>query len=669
MTESKCFDGAIGIDLGTTYSCVAVFANDQVEVIPNEQGNRTTPSCVAFQGDEVLVGESARNLAARGAKNVIYDAKRMIGRRFDDKELAEDARRWPFTTSSDTEGRICVSVEHKGETLLVAPELISSKVLAYLKHCAERYLGKTVSKAVVTVPAYFNDAQRESTRAAATIAGLEVLRMVNEPTAAALCYGLGTNAAVTAVSGHSAQKDGPMNVLVFDLGGGTFDVSIITIDSGIFSVRATAGDTHLGGQDIDHALVEHVLADLKSRYGISADDNARLLSKAKAVCEKVKRTLSFSTTEEVALEGVLPGGDDYVLSLSRAKLEELNAKLFAKCTSVVKQALKDAKMAEADIDQVVLVGGSSRIPKLQSALTEIFGAAKLCNTVHPDEAVAIGAAIQAAILSTDPTQQSKRTAAVALLDVVPLSIGVEVDDGKFDVVIPRNTTIPYLATKEYSTVEDNQEDVDITVYEGERRLTKFNHRLGGFSLEGITRAKQGEPTITVTFSVDADGLLTITGTEALAKKSKTLTVQSSERLSESQVANMIEVAKKFESKDELSIALEKQQRDITSALDELEDSVSAAGLELSAKLSKKLKFVPHARKWVAETLPQYESAEQSAEKMEKILLLIKKAQKRLRKESKGHTPASNKRAKTERGEQEDSNEDDDDEDGSADDDE
>lgn len=645
MSYAEMFDGAIGIDLGTTYSCAAVFLRDQVEVIPNDMGNRTTPSCVAFHNEDALVGDAAKALLSRGVSGVVFDAKRMIGHHFSDKSIQDDRARWPFTVSEAEGDKIQIDVQFKGEELHLAPEQISAKVLAYLKECAERHLGKQVRKAVITVPAYFNDAQRERTKAAAAIAGLDALRIINEPTAAALCYGLGIGSG----TGEQHGADKPHNVVVFDFGGGTFDVSVITIDCGSFAVRATAGDTHLGGQDIDANLLQYVLQDIQTRFQVNVAEQPRLLAKARTACERVKRVLSHSTTEELALDGVLPDGAEYTIAISRAKLEELNAALFEQCMTVVKRALKDAKMKVEDIDEVVLVGGSSRIPKLNEMLKVLFKKEKLCNSVHPDEAVAIGAAVQASILTTAPEQQSEKTAAVVLMDVVPLSIGVEIDNGKFDVIIPRNTTIPYKATKSYSTVEDYQEDVDVYVYEGERPLTKHNHKLGEFTLEGITKAKQGEPTITVTFSIDANGLLTITGTEEIANKTQTLVVQNDDRLSEAEVQAMIETAKKFAKADAVDAAKEAAKRELEAGLETLSAAIAAMPQPPSAKLQKRLDaFVPRTHEWIAQQLPTYATTAEVEEKTKKIAKLAKKALKKVQKEASGEGPAA-KRHRSESG--------------------
>ncbi|CCW68559.1 unnamed protein product [Phytomonas sp. Hart1] len=637
----KEFEGAIGIDLGTTYSCVAVFLHDQVQVIPNDQGNRTSPSYVAFQHDEVIVGDGAKNLSARGASSVIFDAKRLIGMRLSEKTVQEDCQRWPFVISDGGKGddKPRIHVEFKGESLQLDPVEVSARVLAYLKTCAESYLGKQVKKAVITVPAYFNDSQRQATKDAGVIAGLEVLRIINEPTAAALSYGIGVNSGA-----KPSQSDGkPLNALVFDFGGGTFDVSIITIDMGSFAVRATGGDTHLGGQDMDFNLLAYITGDLEKRHGVHLfDQHPRQMARARAACEVVKKTLSHSTSEELVLDGLLPGGDEYTLRITRAKLEELNEKIFDKCISVVKHVLKDAAMTVEDINEIIMVGGSSRIPKLHNLLKDLFKCNMLCNSVHPDEAVAIGAAIQASILSNSTEQQSERTEAVVLMDVVPLSIGVEVDNGKLDVLIPRNTTIPYKIKKEYSTVEDYQTDVDIQVFEGERPLTRHNHKLGEFSLEGITKAKKGHPTITVTFSIDADGLLTVSATEALANKTKSLVVQNSERLSGEEVMAMVEASKKFQGEDTLSLAKTKVSARVSDALAKLKEKVTSSKEPPSDNLQKRLDFIQHAEEWLSRSLPNYTDLESLKSKSEKIMQLINKGMKRARPEKNGSQEGNRK---------------------------
>ena len=563
-SSSTEFGGIIGIDLGTTYSCVSVFIDGSAQVIPNDQGRRTTPSRVALQmvdgKPNILVGQAAMNLSAQGAKNVVYDAKRVIGRKFSDKEVQSDAKIWPFTIEKNDAngGGVILIAQHGGVSQRWEPEEVSALLLSYLKGCAERYLGKTVTKAVITVPAYFNDAQRERTKAAGQIAGLEVMRIINEPTAAALAYGIGSPQAPTDTK----------NVLVFDFGGGTFDVSVITIDCGTFEVRSTAGDTHLGGQDIDGRLVEYIVAEAKKKYGKDISTSSRALAKLRLRCEAVKRSLSHTMSETVLLDEFLGGGldndddgaDERSVTISQAKFNDLmGAAVFKKCLDIVGRAISDAKMTKHDMDEVILVGGSSRIPKLQSLLSEYFGGKALCHAVNPDEAVAVGAAIQGSILSDAPEQKSEKTDGLLLMDVVSLSIGVEVEGGKFDILVPRNTTIPYSITREFVTASHQQENVDIEVFEGERPLVKHNHRLGEFRLEGITKAKKGAVTIIVGFSVDENGMLTVTA-EEVAKagkegKKKSLAVSSGDRLSTEDVARMVARAQQSAEEDSRAIGL------------------------------------------------------------------------------------------------------------------
>ena len=590
------FEGAIGIDLGTTYSCVAVFLFNNVDVIPNDQGHRTTPSRIAFQNGMILVGDSAMNLAARGAPNVIYDAKRMIGRRFLDAEVQADAKVWPFKIEASPSGGIVIPVEPfaGAPTQLLEPEQVSAKILSYLKECAQRHLGKIVKKAVITVPAYFNDAQRERTRAAGAIAGLEVLRIINEPTAAALCYGLGIGTAVGPQGNDKAQ-----NVVVFDFGGGTFDVSVITIDSGAFEVRSTAGDTHLGGQDLDASICHHLIADIKKRFNKDVAANGKVLAKLRAAAERAKRALSSSIMEEITLDGLLDG-DDYTFVLSRAKFDELNAKTYKRCMEVVERALKDSTLDRKAIDEVIMVGGSSRIPKLRDMVSEYFNGKKLCTSVNPDEAIAIGAAIQAGILSDCKDQQSHKTEGVVLMDVVSLSIGLEVDKGKFDCLIPRNTTIPYTASKSFTTFEDNQSYVDIEVYEGERPLVKHNHLLGSFVLDGIARAKKGTPSIDVTFSVDANGILTVSAEEQGSRSKNKIVVENKDRLSNAQIEAMVKTADELRQQDE---AVLRNLDRIAAAEDEIADltkKVEDLHGDLPKSVRSALEKLQTGREWLEE---------------------------------------------------------------------
>ncbi|CAH1417449.1 unnamed protein product [Lactuca virosa] len=535
MNRKSCT--AIGIDLGTTYSCVGVWQNDQVEIISNDQGNRTMPSCVAFTNGGRLIGEGAKNQIAMNTTNTIYDAKRLIGRRFNDTKLQEDMKLWPFDVIKGSNNIPMIVVTYNGEKKEFSAEEISSMVLIKLKEAAEKFLGKTVRDAVITVPAYFDDSQRQATKDAGHVAGLNVLQIINEPTSAAIAYGLDMK--------NDIVRD--INVLIFDLGGGTFDVSLVTIDKkGTITVKAVAGDTHLGGQDFDNAMVDYFVEQFKRKHSIDVSVNKKALSRLRGACERAKRVLSSIIDTTIDIES-LHDGVDFSMRISRAKFEKLNEDFFSKCIEMVEKCLGDAEMNKRNIDEVVLVGGSTRIPKVQQLLKDFFQGKELSKKIHADEAVAYGATVLAAKL-TGCT--GKKVDNLVLIDVVPLSLGVAIHDGSLSVIVKRNSSIPAKKERNYCTVYDNQDSITFNVYQGERSRAIDNNWLGKFEV-AVPCAPKGKSQVRVIFDIDANGILNCSGVELTTGLKRGIIITNyKERLSTRNIEKMLDDAHKYKLQDE-----------------------------------------------------------------------------------------------------------------------
>ena len=604
---------SVGIDLGTTFSCVGIYRNGRVEIIANDQGNRTTPSFVSFTQEERLIGDAAKSMVSSNPKNTVYDAKRLIGRNYNDKHMQYEIKHFSYNVV-DKNNKPVIEVEFKNETKQFTPEEISSMILYKMKEIAESYLGEPVTDAVITVPAYFNDSQRQATKDAGVICGLNVLRIINEPTAAAIAYGLD-------------KTGGAKNVLIFDFGGGTFDVSILNIDDGIFEVKSTGGDTRLGGEDIDNTLVNYFSGEFNKKNKVDMSGNARAMRRLKTACETAKRTLSSSSVANIEIDSLFDG-KDLSTSLTRAKYESLCSDIFQRTMVPVEQVLKDSGYSKDEIHEIVLVGGSTRIPKIQELLSSFFNGKELNRTINPDEAVAYGAAVQAAILSGN---SDDKLDGLLLLDVTPLSLGVETAGEVMTAIIPRGSTVPIKKTQVFSTAADNQPGCTICVFEGERKFTKDCNQLGKFDLRGIPPMPRGMPQIEITYEVDVNGILNVSACEKSSGKSEKITIQNeSSRLSKEQIDKMISDAEKFKDQDEKAQKRIEAKNKLENYIYNIKSSVlgeekmkESLGSDLDAVTDK----VEETIKWLEQnssaTTEEFESKQKEAEGF--LMPLVQKA--------------------------------------------